>query len=122
MEILKESVVSEKVVTQESLGPHFTFYYPQNATLTKKSSCWNSFKLPVPNESMNTPPPATPYIFLDPLDVNPGSEEGVRVILQRSIDESGPDRKIVLIVLDGGPLCLAHKLLRLEPNVYGKFY
>ena len=120
MEILKESAVSEKMATQESLGPRFTFYYPQNATLTKKSSCWNSFKPPVPNESVNTPPPATPYIFLDPLDVNPGSEEGVRVILQRIIDESGPDRKIIPIVLDGGPLRLAHKLLRLEPNVYGK--
>ena len=32
---------------------------------------------------------ATSHLFLDPLTVNPGSEEGVRSILHKYIDEAG---------------------------------
>lgn len=120
MEFLKDSAIAEKKRVEETLGPRITMYYPKNDSLTKKSGRWNSFEVPNSAEKPEMSLPATPYIFMDPIDVNPGSEDGIRVILRQAIEDAGPNRKIIPIVLDGGPLRLAHKLLRQEPDVFGR--
>ena len=122
-DFLKNEAEAEKKGNHNACGPQVTMYsfLPSEKKIVQKTASLNSLNQ-IPNvESRNLPDlHATPYLFLDPLDVNPGCEDGVRLILNQFIEEGGPNQKIIPVVFDGGPLRMAHKLLCLEPHVFGR--
>jgi len=121
---LKNVAEDEKKSIQNKHGPLITMYSgtPGSRKMVTQTSHWNTLapQKPSGNPSIEEAKfHATPHFFLDPLDVNPGSEDGVRVILTTLIEEAGQDRKIIPVVFDGGPLRVGHKLLHQEPAIFG---
>ena len=114
---LKNETLEGKKNKEMSRGPLFTMYYMENGkeSLSSKTSLWNTFSPPSLNDDATPVDHATPHLFLGPLDVNPGCKEGLCKVLESLVNEAGPDREIIPVVLDGSPFHLAHKLIRLEP-------